>query len=91
MSRDGDCRNCGEPASGKHSLPVSPEGTLVSVRFEGRWGAVPSCETCCDLHRAAVDSGPAVLAIYKRGIEDLRRVLEEQRSTLHTIHQMSRE
>jgi Zn-finger protein len=77
------CRNCGEPAGERHSLPVDETGEIVGVNYQGEWAGVPACEQCFHIHKACGNASDeivrAVLKAYERATEELTIQLEAAR------------
>lgn len=59
-----ECRNCGDPADGRQSLPIDNNCDFVPVTSKAPWSGVPACKVCVDLFAGAGDAGPRVLEIY---------------------------
>lgn len=82
--RDGPCGNdCGDEASGRHSIPVSVRTCeVVANDYAGEWSPMAVCERCFTVHERA---GPAGLEAYLKATEDLRRDLSTARAHLQMI------
>lgn len=91
------CPNCGEPTSGRHSLPVDDNGDVVgNAHVFGPEGmaAVPCCENCYNMH-AACGNAPteiveAVLKAYERATESLAIALEDMRERVYLVAEIGR-
>lgn len=86
------CTNCGEPPSGRHSLPVDDNGAVVGnahVFVEGPLTGIPCCENCYNVHaacgNASNDIVRAVLKAYARATESLGVQLEHARDAFGDI------
>lgn len=86
MSHRETCHNCGEPATGRHSLPVNDDGGYVPVDdVTTEWAGVPSCEECHALHAAAGDRCGQVLAAFDLAVEAIHARLQEARASVRKL------
>lgn len=79
---DTSCCNCGEAASGHHSLPVDDDGDIIANTSRKDWAGRPSCEACYLLHQAGGANGVNVLVAYVRVSGALRERLRLARAAI---------
>lgn len=80
-----ECSNCGEEASGRHSVPVNNNCDFVPTGVQTDWAATPACEHCFNIHAAAGLNADAVLTAYAKATKELRDRLAIARAELSTI------